>query len=207
VRGVAAPAGAASRDIPRTKMARAATSRRIAADSRLWRFAAGVKEGGIQAASPFFPYPVPSGDEPPDELVFMPERSPAQWDRLLPFVERRQFRAGEEVIRRGEIDRALYIVIDGSLEARITEGRAGKGAAVRFPAGSVIGEIGFFDAKARTATVTAVTDGEMLRLSFESFQTLAAREPDLAQAMLLDLGRILAIRLRQTDEFIRGWIG
>ena len=52
-----------------------------------------------------------------------------------------------------------------------------------------------------------MTDGEMLRLSFDSFQTLAVREPDLAQAMLLDLGRILAIRLRQTDEFIRGWIG
>jgi hypothetical protein len=25
--------------------------------------------------------------------------------------------------------------------------------------------------------------------------------------MLFDLGRILAIRLQQTDEFIRGWIG
>ena len=137
----------------------------------------------------------------------MPERSPAQWDRLLPFVERREFRAGEEVIRRGEIDRALYIVVDGSLEARVTEGRAGKGAAVHFPTGSVIGEIGFFDGQARTATVTAVTDGEMLRLSFESFKALATSEPELAQAMLLDLGRILAIRLRQTDEFIRGWIG
>jgi len=137
----------------------------------------------------------------------MPERSPAQWDRLLPFVERREFRAGEEVIRRGEIDRALYIVVDGSLEARVTEGRAGKGAAVHFPTGSVIGEIGFFDGRARTATVTAVTDGEMLRLSFESFEALATSEPELAQAMLLDLGRILAIRLRQTDEFIRGWIG
>ena len=137
----------------------------------------------------------------------MPERSPAQWDRLLTFVERRQFRAGEEVIKRGEIDRALYIVVDGSLEARVTEGRAGKGAAVPVPPGSVIGEIGFFDGKPRTATVTAVTDGEMLRLSFASFETLARREPELAHAMLLDLGRILAIRLRQTDEFIRGWIG
>ena len=137
----------------------------------------------------------------------MPERSPAQWDRLLAFVERRAFHAGEEVIRRGEIDRALYIVVDGSLEARVTEGRAGKGAAVPVPPGSVIGEIGFFDGKPRTATVTAITDGEMLRLSFDAFQTLAVREPDLAQAMLFDLGRILAIRLRQTDEFIRGWIG
>jgi len=158
-------------------------------------------------ASSFFPYPVPSGDERPDELIFMPERSPAQWDRLLAFVERRGFRAGEDVIKRGDIDRSLYIVVEGSLEARVTEGRAGKGAAVPVPPGSVIGEIGFFDGMARSATVTAVTDGAMLRLSFEAFQALAESEPDLAQAMLFDLGRILAIRLRQTDEFIRGWIG
>jgi CRP-like cAMP-binding protein len=158
-------------------------------------------------ASSFFPYPVSSGDERPDELIFMPERSPAQWDRLLAFVERRVFRAGEDVIKRGDIDRALYIVVEGNLEARVSEGHAGKGAAVPVPAGSVIGEIGFFDGMARSATVTAVTDGAMLRLSFEAFQALAKSEPDLAQAMLFDLGRILAIRLRQTDEFIRGWIG
>ena len=158
-------------------------------------------------ASSFFPYPVPSGDERPDELIFMPERSPAQWDRLLAFVERRGFRAGEDVIKRGDIDRSLYIVVEGSLEARVTEGRAGKGTAVPVPPGSVIGEIGFFDGMARSATVTAVTDGAMLRLSFEAFQALSESEPDLAQAMLFDLGRILAIRLRQTDEFIRGWIG
>ena len=137
----------------------------------------------------------------------MPERSPAQWDRLLAFVERRGFRAGEVVIKRGDIDRALYIVVDGNLEARVTEGRVGKGAAIPVPAGSVIGEIGFFDGLARSATVTAVTDGAMLRLSFEAFQTLAESEPQLAQAMLLDLGRILAVRLRKTDDFIRGWIG
>jgi len=137
----------------------------------------------------------------------MPERSPAQWDKLLAFVERRGFRAGEVVIKRGDIDRALYIVVDGHLEARVTEGRVRKGAAVPVPAGSVIGEIGFFDGLARSATVTAVTDGAMLRLSFEAFQSLAQSEPQLAQAMLLDLGRILAVRLRKTDEFIRGWIG
>jgi CRP/FNR family transcriptional regulator, cyclic AMP receptor protein len=168
---------------------------------------AGKGEEGSIGASSFFPYPVPSGDEGPDELVFMPGRTPEQWDRLLAFVERRPFRAREEVIRRGEIDRALYIVIAGELQARLHEGRAGQGTALPVPAGSVIGEIGFFDGKARTATVTAVSDGELLRLSFDSFQRLATSEPELARAMLLDLGRILAVRLRQTDEFIRAWIG
>ena len=159
--------------------------------------------------SSFFPYPVPSDDEQPDELVFMPVSRPDHWDRLLAFVERRRFRAGEAVIERGEVDRALYIVVEGNLQARVVEGVGGmrRGATLLFPAGSVIGEIGFFDGKPRTATVTALTSGELLRLSFEAFEALAANEPDLAREMLLDLGRILAVRLRQTDEFIRGWIG
>ena len=49
---------------------------------------------------------MPNDDEAPDELVFMAERSPAQWDRLVPFVERRAFRAGEDVVNSGDIDRA-----------------------------------------------------------------------------------------------------
>lgn len=159
------------------------------------------------ASSSFFPYPDPSGEEPPDELLFMPGRTDAQWATFLSFVERRPFRAGETVMHRGDVDRALYVVAEGTLEARVIEGRAGKGLALPVPAGSLIGEIGFFDGKARTATVTAVTDGEMLRLDHDAFESLAAREPELARAILFDLGRILAIRMRQTDEFIRGWIG
>ena len=55
----------------------------------------------------------------------MPDRTAAQWDRLLAYTERRGFRAGEDLIGRGEVDRAIYIVVEGSLEARVREGRAG----------------------------------------------------------------------------------
>ena len=156
--------------------------------------------------SSFFDYPVPSGEEPSDEPLFMPGRTEAQWEKLLAHTERRAFRAGEDVIRRGEIDRALYIVVEGSLEAQLTEGR-GRSGVVAMPPGSVIGEIAFFDGRPRAMTVRAVTAGELLRLSAEAFDALAATDPELARAMLFDLARILAIRLRQTDEFIRGWLG
>lgn len=52
--------------------------------------------------------------------------------------------------------------------------------------------------------IRAVTDGEMLRLGFDSFEALAAREPILARDLLLDLGRILAVRLRQTTSLVAG---
>jgi hypothetical protein len=38
---------------------------------------------------------------------------------------------------------------------------------------------------------------DLFVLSQEAFEVLAAREPALARAMLLDLGRLLALRLRR----------
>jgi CRP/FNR family transcriptional regulator, cyclic AMP receptor protein len=69
---------------------------------------------------------------------------------------------------------------------------------------SVTGEVAFVDGRPRTATVRAVTDGDLLRLSFESYEVLAARYPELGRAILLDLGRILAAKLRQASEVIAG---
>jgi CRP-like cAMP-binding protein len=47
--------------------------------------------------------------------------------------------------------------------------------------------------------VRALTDGELRSLTPEAFEVLAAREPDLARRVLLDLGRILSLRLRATS--------
>jgi CRP-like cAMP-binding protein len=63
--------------------------------------------------------------------------------------------------------------------------------------GSVFGEQSFFDGC--PATVRALSDGELRSLTPEAFEVLAAREPDLARMILLDLGRILSLRLRSTS--------
>ena len=64
----------------------------------------------------------------------------------------------------------------------------------------MFGELAFLDGLPRSATVRAVEDGEALRLSFEAFETLAARHAELGRAILLDLGRIAALRLRRLTE-------
>jgi CRP/FNR family transcriptional regulator, cyclic AMP receptor protein len=103
-------------------------------------------------------------------------------------------RPGDWLIREGELDRALYVLSDGRLEA-ILPGRAGR--VIDAPAS--VGELAFLDGRPRTAGLRALTHGEAQRLSYDAFEALSAREPRLARDLLLDLGRIVAARLRALE--------
>ena len=147
--------------------------------------------------STFFAYP--SEESSDAGLVFLADRDEADWARLLGFTETIRFAAGDTIIEAGESDRALYIVVEGSLEVLVPEdgGRARRGGTIA--PRSVVGEVAFLDARPRSATIRALSAGELVRLTFEAFEVLAARYPELGRAVLVDLGRILAGRLREAD--------
>ena len=44
--------------------------------------------------------------------------------------------------------------------------------------------------------------GELLRLRMESYETLAARDPELGRAIVFDLARIVTARLRRASDVI-----
>jgi CRP-like cAMP-binding protein len=149
--------------------------------------------------SAFFDYPDGHAERDPDsELVFLPELSPAEWDRLIEVMERRRFAAGAVVVARGEADRSLYLVASGSVEVLVPHGRRERPVRVQGP-GTVLGEVAFLDGKPRSATVRAIAGCEVLRLSIEAFEVLAGRHPDLGRKLLFDVGRIVALRLRQAE--------
>ena len=155
----------------------------------------------------FFDYPDQGDSVQSQELVFLPHWDDTRWATLIKYTEMRRFQAGDAVIRQGDTDRAFYIVIDGKLEVLIPRGTSGKlGRTQVREAGAVIGEQAFLDGKPRSATLRAITDGEMLSVSLDAFQVLAAHEPDLARDMLLDLARTLSVKLRQANTFISNWI-
>jgi CRP-like cAMP-binding protein len=118
---------------------------------------------------------------------------------LLSYMEPRRFSPGETVLVGGEPDRALYLLTEGTLEAIVTRKSGSKRTTV-MEAGSLFGEVAFFDGGERSATVRGVTQGELLRLSFERFETLAADHPELGRALLLELGVRIAERLRAAER-------
>jgi CRP/FNR family transcriptional regulator, cyclic AMP receptor protein len=131
------------------------------------------------------------GGAPPGDAVLLPDLDDDGWDRLIAHTEVSRFAQGDIVIAAGARDRTLYIVADGVLEID------GPGGGALLESGAVIGELPFFDGGPHPATVRARTDVDLLGLNVEAFEVLAAREPVLARAVLMDLGRILALRLRR----------
>lgn len=124
-----------------------------------------------------------------------------RWDVLLGYAERLRVRAGERLIRQGEVERAVYIVEAGALEAVVSV----RNGTRRFPMteGTVLGEVAFFDGRPRSADVVAASDAQVQRISAQAIETMSARHPDLARAFLMDLGKILAFRLRRAESLAR----
>jgi CRP-like cAMP-binding protein len=150
-----------------------------------------------------FDYP---GDRPVTHasFAFLTEADPDDWSALLDHCEVRRLHGGELLIAAGDDDRSLMILTDGELGVTAST-RRGRGRVVaRFAAGSVVGELSFLDGLPRTADVIALSDAEVLRLTFDAFESLAGRRPSLARKILLDLGRIAAGRARAGMATTRG---
>jgi CRP/FNR family transcriptional regulator, cyclic AMP receptor protein len=152
----------------------------------------------------FFDYPMAGPDSPPPPQVLLADASEAEWATLLDFTQARRFGAGQEVLHAGGGGRSLYLLLEGTVEVVGPQTRFGrKRPGARLDAGSVVGEVSFFDGAPRSAGVRALTPAVLAELTPEGFDNLAAGHPDLARRLLLDLGRILAGRLRRAEATAR----
>jgi CRP-like cAMP-binding protein len=149
-------------------------------------------------AGPFVVFAEETHEDSAD-LLFMPGATAADWATVFAHAEVRRIGAGLALVQAGEHDRALYLLTEGTVGVRLPRD---EGAFKTIDAPSVLGELAFFDGEPRSATLDAVTDVEVVRLDAAAFARLSADAPGLAHAMLVDLGRILALRLRMASEVI-----
>lgn len=148
----------------------------------------------------FFDYPGEPRTPLGDADYFLPDASDEEWATLLAHTRHRWFSAGDAVISARARDRSLYLILDGILEVLAERGRRGYRQVALLGAGSVIGELSFFDGDARSALVRAVTAAELAELSPAEFESLAAADPGLARRLLFELGRYMARRLRVSQQ-------
>ena len=133
------------------------------------------------------------------DLVFLPDASAGEWATIFSHAEVREVAAGLAVMQAGEEDRGLYLLTEGTLGVQLPRDDT---IFKSIDAPAVVGELAFFDGQPRSATLVAVTDVEVVRLDQAAFERLSETEPALARAMLLDLARILALRLRLASAVI-----
>jgi CRP/FNR family cyclic AMP-dependent transcriptional regulator len=147
--------------------------------------------------SGFFQYPGTADPPAENPRGLLEDRGEEDWSLLLEHTETHLHRAGDVVLQQGELDRALYLLADGQLQAP---------SGPVYPVSS-FGEAAFLDGRPRAVTVTATSDAEVIRLSHDAFLSLSARRPELGRALLLDLGRLLAERLHSAGDSTAGWTG
>jgi len=94
----------------------------------------------------------------------------SQW--LLPNMNRRSFKAGDVLFRKGEVADKLVYVASGELKL-VEAGRS-------IGAGELAGEVGLFSPeKKRTQTVVCETDGELYEMTDEMIFRLYYQHPRL----------------------------
>jgi CRP/FNR family transcriptional regulator, cyclic AMP receptor protein len=109
--------------------------------------------------------------------------------------ERLTYDAGQVMIHVGDVADAAYVIIEGSAEISVPTPH-GSMVVNTIGKNGIIGEIAIFGDMPRTATVTAVSRVEVLRISKDLFVNVIRQNPDAA----IELIRILATRLANTTQ-------
>jgi CRP/FNR family transcriptional regulator, cyclic AMP receptor protein len=145
----------------------------------------------------FFDYSCDDDDTASGALTVLNGLTDDDWKALVKYAQNIHFRSGDMLLKAGETDDGVYILVSGRVEV-IGKGSFGAEKSIaEIDEGSVFGELAFFDQQPRSAGIRAMCEGDVLHLTRAGFEQLAAWNPALGRQLLFDLGRVLAYRFRR----------
>ncbi len=103
--------------------------------------------------------------------------------------ETRLYDAGEAVIRQGDADSELYIVVRGAVTVHVQHAnkRSREIEVARLDAGEFFGEMSLMTGEKRKATVRSVGECELMALGKEAFHRVFDVQPELMQRLSVEL--------------------
>lgn len=113
-------------------------------------------------------------------------------------IRHKRYKPGELVIKEGEEGSSLFIVKNGQFRAFLE--RQNTSDLAVFSAGDHFGEIALIDRRPRTATIVALTDGEVLEITQDDFNGLLNYSSDLKIKIYDNLIRDLCQKVRRTND-------
>jgi CRP-like cAMP-binding protein len=108
---------------------------------------------------------------------------------------RQTFSAGEILIRQGESNDKMFIILSGELEVKV-----GGNAAALLKEGDLFGELSMIDKEPASGDVVAVTDGEFVTLDERRFLSVSQQNPFFTIGIL----RVVTAKLRAMNQTVAG---
>jgi CRP-like cAMP-binding protein len=110
------------------------------------------------------------------------------------------FHHGKDIIRKGEIEQRMYIILEGRVDVILSNGDDSI-QITTMEKGDFFGEISLFTDKPRSATVRAVGDVKVAFIDNQTqLKSFLILNPEFAAKMV----HILAQRLAKTNEILIG---
>ena len=103
---------------------------------------------------------------------------------------------GQVLQRDGENNRALFLVVTGSLGVFVDDENGKRRIVAHIGAGETVGEMSLISGEPHSAQLIALRDSELLRVSPDAFDSLITRHP----RVMFNLMRILVRRLHETTH-------
>lgn len=118
-------------------------------------------------------------------------------------LERIETHVGDTIFRQGDESDALYFIESGRVDVLLRD-EAGHVLRLRsMTAGAVIGEVGFYLGKARTASIVVIEAGVLQRLSHEALRRMEVTAPQTATAIHVFIASLLSDRLATTNRLVQ----
>lgn len=101
-------------------------------------------------------------------------------DKLLPYLQRREYRAGEYLIHEGDIPDNIYFIHSGQVTAQLELPGRDPVRLETMRSGRSVGEIAFYLGTRRTASVVADQDSVVYSLSIDELNSMEVENPEIA---------------------------
>lgn len=134
-----------------------------------------------------------------DEIPLFDQLTPLQKEHLSEFMQYVFYNKDKTVFTEGEKGGTLYYIISGKVEV-IKESLSGEKTVLsKYRKGVTIGEMSLVDKSARSATVRAIEETEMLCLTGENFEKTLQLYPQTGIRLLKNIATHLSMRLRDAS--------
>jgi CRP/FNR family cyclic AMP-dependent transcriptional regulator len=119
------------------------------------------------------------------------ELSPAQCEALAATMTVRNLAQGDVLVREGDSDDHLYVVVSGTLGVVKAAGTDSELTLNTMRPGDVLGELSFLDGATRFASLLALSDARVLGLSRGDLEALLDRDPHLVYRVMRAIVRVV----------------